>query len=603
VCGWHKNQRLMQVGGKTDEVGWDSYRRCLEGGAIIATGHEHSYSRTHLLSAFDPIVVVDRTSPYTIEKGKTVGFVSGLGGHSIRVADKILEKDPWWASISTLERDADYGALFCSFHVDGRPELARCYYKDIRGRVIDRFELLSAVEPVAGFNRPPTASAGPDATQMVASGGSATFTLDGSGSMDPDGTIVSYEWREGTTLLGTGARLTRLFGAGAHTVSLTVTDDGGATDTDTVTIRVISAGGLDLTHYRWREAGARTIVAADVKLAAGTDDAEEDVMTGVVDVASTDLELTYDAARAREQLVGLRFANLPIPAGTNVAAAYIQFVADEVLAGATTLTFRSQPIADAPAFATTAKNISARLRSNEFVTWPGVPAWPTMGEAGPAQRTPDLTDLVQEVIERPGWAVGKPIVFIVEGPGRRAASSFDLATPAVGAAAPTLLLEYATGDRPAFAAGEDVGVEGVTAGTVLRLRMLVSNVGAMGRTVAYRLEVAPGPDCAGASWVPVTTTSAPFRLADAPLLADGVVTPNEGLTDPAGGTYVRGQFRDSVGTTAALTLGAGAFTEIEFAVTAAPAATPGQLLCFRVADAAGVVPLSYTRYPTATVAP
>ena len=49
ICAWHKNQRLMQVGGKLDETGWDVYEECRKGGAIIATGHEHSYSRTHLM--------------------------------------------------------------------------------------------------------------------------------------------------------------------------------------------------------------------------------------------------------------------------------------------------------------------------------------------------------------------------------------------------------------------------------------------------------------------------------------------------------------------------------------------------------------------------
>ena len=46
ICSWHKNQRLMQVGGKLDEVGWKPYEECRKGRAIIATGHEHSYERT-----------------------------------------------------------------------------------------------------------------------------------------------------------------------------------------------------------------------------------------------------------------------------------------------------------------------------------------------------------------------------------------------------------------------------------------------------------------------------------------------------------------------------------------------------------------------------
>ena len=53
ICSWHKNQRLMQVGAMNDEVGWRAYEECRLAGAFVATGHEHSYSRTHLMSSFE----------------------------------------------------------------------------------------------------------------------------------------------------------------------------------------------------------------------------------------------------------------------------------------------------------------------------------------------------------------------------------------------------------------------------------------------------------------------------------------------------------------------------------------------------------------------
>src|SRR5216110_1631698 len=37
ICSWHKNQRVMQVGGKADEMGWRVYETCKDHGAIIAT--------------------------------------------------------------------------------------------------------------------------------------------------------------------------------------------------------------------------------------------------------------------------------------------------------------------------------------------------------------------------------------------------------------------------------------------------------------------------------------------------------------------------------------------------------------------------------------
>ncbi len=57
IAFWHKNQRLMQIGGKNDEAGWSVYEESRKAGAIIATGHEHSYSRTYEMSNFQNQIV------------------------------------------------------------------------------------------------------------------------------------------------------------------------------------------------------------------------------------------------------------------------------------------------------------------------------------------------------------------------------------------------------------------------------------------------------------------------------------------------------------------------------------------------------------------
>ena len=91
----------------------------------------------------------------------------------------------------------------------------------------------------AGVNRPPVAAAGAD--QYLADAdesGDDEVTLDGSGSSDPDGTIDTYVWTEGETELATGANPTITLARGIHTITLTVTDDDGATATDEVTISV-----------------------------------------------------------------------------------------------------------------------------------------------------------------------------------------------------------------------------------------------------------------------------------------------------------------------------------------------------------------------------
>ncbi len=64
--------------------------------------------------------------------------------------------------------------------------------------------------------------------------------LDGSGSSDPDGTIVAYDWDFGDSSTGTGETPSHTYAAsGTYTVTLTVTDNDGGTGMAT-TIAVIS---------------------------------------------------------------------------------------------------------------------------------------------------------------------------------------------------------------------------------------------------------------------------------------------------------------------------------------------------------------------------
>ncbi|MFH1379256.1 MAG: fibronectin type III domain-containing protein [bacterium] len=88
-------------------------------------------------------------------------------------------------------------------------------------------------------NQPPTADAGVDQSREdIDLNGSESVTLDGSGSIDPDGTIQSYVWREGLTEIATGINPTVTCAAGVHTITLTVTDNDGATDDDEVVVTI-----------------------------------------------------------------------------------------------------------------------------------------------------------------------------------------------------------------------------------------------------------------------------------------------------------------------------------------------------------------------------
>lgn len=149
IAFWHKNQRLMQIGGKNDEAGWNVYEESRKAGAIIATGHEHSYSRTHEMSNFQtPTIsstnntvnlIKDNPETATIDEGRSFCFVSGIGGKSLRDAEDGLEHNPWWANVYHTGNGAQYGALFGEFNYNGDATLAKFYFKDIDGIVRDEF--------------------------------------------------------------------------------------------------------------------------------------------------------------------------------------------------------------------------------------------------------------------------------------------------------------------------------------------------------------------------------------------------------------------------------------------------------------------------------
>lgn len=88
-------------------------------------------------------------------------------------------------------------------------------------------------------NLPPHADAGPDQSVTDSNGdGVESVPLDGSKSNDPDGQIVVFAWSENGGKIAEGAQPRVSFTVGRHDVTLTVTDNDGATHSDNVLITV-----------------------------------------------------------------------------------------------------------------------------------------------------------------------------------------------------------------------------------------------------------------------------------------------------------------------------------------------------------------------------
>ena len=98
---------------------------------------------------------------------------------------------------------------------------------------------------VTVVNEAPVANAGPDQTVSLKKGKTktATATLDGSASSDPEGGALSYLWTLDGQTAGTGVVLQVELPAGTHTLTLAVTDDHGAMASDTVVVTAAKGGG------------------------------------------------------------------------------------------------------------------------------------------------------------------------------------------------------------------------------------------------------------------------------------------------------------------------------------------------------------------------
>lgn len=84
------------------------------------------------------------------------------------------------------------------------------------------------------LNQAPTADAGDD--KAAEEGKKITLT---STSTDSDGTIISWKWEEGPNTLSKSKSFSKNnFSVGSHTIKLTVIDNDGASDSDTVTVLI-----------------------------------------------------------------------------------------------------------------------------------------------------------------------------------------------------------------------------------------------------------------------------------------------------------------------------------------------------------------------------
>ncbi|MDY8137363.1 InlB B-repeat-containing protein [Aquimarina sp. 2201CG5-10] len=188
--------------------------------------------------------------------------------------------------------------------------------------------------------------------------------------------------------------------------------------------------------------------SVEVAITSGSDDVEES-QNGSLYTNSSDLEMVYDSHNSNGyQKIGLRFRSVEIPKNAIITNAYLQFTADESNSAGASLEISLHDSANSPAFSGS-NDVSGRTTFTNKVTW-NPSSW-SRNENGNAQRSPDLKNMVQSLVNKSGWVPGNNVSFIIRGMGnsltstsaKRVADSYE----GGASKAARLIVEYTTASK------------------------------------------------------------------------------------------------------------------------------------------------------------
>lgn len=135
--------------------------------------------------------------------------------------------------------------------------------------------------------------------------------------------------------------------------------------------------------------------------------------SGIMYLGSSDLELTYDKKFEFEQKVGVYFNSLEVPPGAKITEAFLQFKADESSSGSLDLEIYGEDVDQPRTYSGTRNDISRRRKTSNKISW-SPRSWNTVGEEGSAQKSANIKNIIQEIIDRPGWNKGNALSLIIQ---------------------------------------------------------------------------------------------------------------------------------------------------------------------------------------------
>ena len=239
---------------------------------------------------------------------------------------------------------------------------------------------------------------------------------------------------------------------GDGVISVPAEGDGDLTDgqDDPATLKVVGTynGVTHTVEAVITGAGEEESQTIEIRVNDENDDADQ-VGAKVMPTGLTAVDLEIGQA----SYCGVRFNGVNLEPGTTITSAYIQFESFFSTSSTTNATVYGHDTDNAPTFTTTNNDISSRPSTTATVAWNSMEVW----VEDQIYQTPDLSAIVQEIVDRGGWSSGNSMAFVFTGGGGiRRGYAFDY----FPAQAPLLHIEYGGGGggrrwrrRDAYTAG------------------------------------------------------------------------------------------------------------------------------------------------------
>lgn len=147
----------------------------------------------------------------------------------------------------------------------------------------------------------------------------------------------------------------------------------------------------------------------DLQVGAGADDALHKGKTHVFTPGSQTFKCGNNAIEGNNSTLFdsvARFTNVTIPRGATITVSYMTIIARRVFSGTVVRTNIVAEDADDAAAIADETDWHNRVLTTAVGAWDDIASWDTEGES---KQSADFKNVIQEVIERPGWISGNAI--------------------------------------------------------------------------------------------------------------------------------------------------------------------------------------------------